>query len=189
MKAVVVFESMYGNTRTIAESVAMGIRATGDAEVTVAPASEADSELIRQTDLLVVGGPTHAHGMSHSATRRAAREAATKPDSKLQLDPAAPIDGPGIRGWLAHLDGLGGLAAAFDTRLDAPAVFTGRAAPKIARQLRRRGYTAVVEPESFLVTKDTELCPGETARAQDWGSRLSAIAASKSGPTAYEAAG
>jgi hypothetical protein len=188
MKDVVVFESMYGNTRAIAESVAKGIRAAGDVEVTVASVSEADSELIREADLLVVGGPTHAHGMSHSATRRAAKDAATKPDSELRLDPAAQIDGPGIRGWLARLDGPGGLGAAFDTRLDAPPIFTGRAAPKIARQLRHSGYTAAVEPESFLVTKDTELCPGEIARAQDWGIRLAALAATKSGAAGHEAA-
>ena len=175
MKAVVVFESMYGNTRTIAESVAKGIEASGDAEVSVVQVGEADGELIRQADLLVVGAPTHAHGMSHAATRRAALEAAAKPDSKLQLDPSAGVDG-GIRDWLAHIHTRGGACAAFDTRLDAPAIFTGRAAPKIERQLRRHGFAAVTEPESFLVTKDTELCPGETARAQDWGSQLSALA-------------
>jgi sulfite reductase alpha subunit-like flavoprotein len=176
MKAVVVFESMYGNTRAIAEAVAKGLEASSGADVTVAPASQADAEMIRQADLLVVGAPTHAHGMSHPGTRRAAAEAAAKHDSKLQLDPSAGVDGGGIRDWLAHLDARGGVSAAFDTRLDAPAIFTGRAAPKIARQLRRHGFAAVTEPESFLVTKDTELCPGETARAQDWGTRLSALA-------------
>lgn len=176
MRTVVVFESMYGNTRAIAEAVARGIERAGAAEVTVLPVSEADGEAIRQADLLVVGGPTHAHGMSHAATRRAARDAADKPDSKLRLDSAAVVDGPGMRVWLAHVDGTGALSAAFDTRLDAPAIFTGRAAPKIARQLQRRGFAPVADPESFLVTKDTELCPGEIARAQDWGSRLSALA-------------
>jgi hypothetical protein len=176
MKAFVVFESMYGNTRAIADAAAAGIGSDSSADVTVVPVSEADGELIRRADLLVVGGPTHAHGMSHAATRRAARDAAHKPDSRLRLDPAARIDGPGLRDWLANLDGGAGLSAAFDTRLDAPPIFTGRAAPKIARQLQRRGFAAVAEPESFLVTMDTELCPGETARAQEWGSRLIALA-------------
>ena len=105
MKAVVVFESMYGNTRAIAESVAKGIRAAGDAEVTVASVSEADSELIREADLLVVGGPTHAHGMSHPATRPTAkmlrRSRIASSGSILQRRSTVP----GLRGWLAHLDG------------------------------------------------------------------------------------
>jgi hypothetical protein len=176
MKAVVVFESMYGNTRAIAEAVAKGIESDGAAEVTVVPVSEADGKLIRQADLLVVGGPTHAHGISHAATRRAAKDAAGKPGSMLRLDPAAGIDGPWVRDWLANLDSRAGLSAAFDTRLDAPPIFTGSAAPKIARQLQRHGFAPVAQPESFLVTKDTELCPGETARAEDWGSRLLALA-------------
>jgi len=176
MKAVVVFESMYGNTRAIAEAVAKGIGTDGAVDVTVVPVGEADGELVRQADLLVVGGPTHAHGMSHAATRRAAREAAGKPDSTLRLDPAADVEGPGVRGWLARLDSTGAVSAAFDTRLDAPPVFTGRAGPKIARQLQRRGFAPVADAESFLVTKKTELCSGETARAQDWGSRLAALA-------------
>jgi Flavodoxin domain len=176
MKALVVFESMYGNTRAVAEAVAKGIEVDGTAEVTVVPVTAASGELIRQADLVVAGGPTHAHGMSRAVTRRAAQEAAGKPDSTLRLDPAADIDGPGLRDWLAHLDGGAAVSAAFDTRLDAPPIFTGRAAPKIARQLQRRGFAPIADPESFLVTKETVLCPGETARAQEWGSRLLALA-------------
>lgn len=176
MKAVVVFESMYGNTRAIAEAVAKGIESAGAADVTVVPVSEADGELIRLADLLIVGGPTHAHGMSHAATRRAAKAAADKPDSNLRLDPAAGIDGIGVRDWLANLESGPGVSAAFDTRLDAPPIFTGRAAPRIARQLQHRGFELIADPESFLVTKDTELCPGETTRAHDWGMRVSALA-------------
>ena len=176
MKVIVVFESMYGNTRAIAEAVANGIKSAGPADVTVMPVSAADSAAMAQADLIVVGGPTHAHGMSHGATRRAARDAVGKPGSNLRMDPAASVDGPGLRDWLAHMDSTGALTAAFDTRLDAPQIFTGRAAPKIDRQLRRHGFVPIADPESFLVTKGTELCAGETARAQDWGSRLSALA-------------
>jgi hypothetical protein len=176
MKAIVVFESMYGNTRAIAGAVAEGMQSAGLSDVTVLPVSAADNAAIGPADLIVVGAPTHAHGMSHAATRRAARDAAGKPDSKLRLDPAASVDGSGVRDWLAHVDGTRALIAAFDTRLDAPPIFTGRAAPKIARQLQRRGFAPIADPESFLVTKATELCPGETARARDWGSRLAALA-------------
>jgi hypothetical protein len=175
MKAVVIFESMYGNTRAIAEAVAEGIGADGNVQVTVLPVSAAGHELTRDADLLVVGGPTHAHGMSRPQTRLAAHDAAGQPDSGLVLDPTA--GGPGIREWLARLDHRGGLGAAFDTRLDAPAMFTGSAAAGIARKLRRSGVTAITKPESFLVTKKTELCAGEAARAREWGTGLSRLAA------------
>jgi hypothetical protein len=183
MKAVVIFESMYGNTRAIAEAVAEGIGAEGDVQVAVLPVGAASTELTRDADLLVVGGPTHAHGMSRPPTRLAAHEAAAKPDSGLLLDPAA--DGPGVRDWLARLERRGGLGAAFDTRLDAPPIFTGSAATGIARKLRRSGVTAICRPESFLVTKKTELCAGETGRAREWGTQLSKLAtASEAGRAA-----
>jgi flavodoxin len=51
MKAIVVFESMYGNTHAIAEAVANGIELAGAAEVTVVPVSQADDETIRPTCL------------------------------------------------------------------------------------------------------------------------------------------
>lgn len=56
-------------------------------------------------------------------------------------------------------------------------MFTGSAAAGIARKLRHSGLTAITKPESFLVTKQTELCAGETARAREWGAGLSILAA------------
>lgn len=179
MKAVVVFESMYGNTRAVANAVADGIAAGGDADVTVVAADDASTDLTGQADLLVVGGPTHMHGMSRPKTRRAAKDAA-KPGSGLTVDPAA--DGPGIRDWLGRLTHTDGLAAAFDTRLAWPAVFAGRAASGIDRGLRRSGLTPISRPHSFLVTKDSELRPGETAKAREWGAELSRLAARRDRP-------
>jgi hypothetical protein len=55
--------------------------------VTLVPVTRADPELVTATDLIVVGGPTHVHGMSTVATRRMAAEAARKPSSGLVMDP------------------------------------------------------------------------------------------------------
>jgi hypothetical protein len=71
------------------------------------------------------------------------------------------------------------VAAAFDTRLDAPAMFTGRASKAIARLLRRHGATMAAEPESFVVTKDNRLRAGEEDRARAWGRQLATQAAGK----------
>ncbi len=60
MRALVVYESMYGNTHTIADSIADGLRATH--EVAVVTAAEATGQLVAEADLLIVGGPTHMYG-------------------------------------------------------------------------------------------------------------------------------
>lgn len=165
MNVVVVYESMYGNTRAIGEAVAEGL---GGA--TVVPVHEAGSAA-EGADLLVVGGPTHMHGMATSHSRRMA-VAAAKEDGHAAVEPGAAED-PGLRGWISQLPHVDGVrAATFDTRLDRSAALTGAAARGIARRLHRRGYE-VVARESFLV-QDAEgpLEEGERERARAWGATL-----------------
>lgn len=168
MRTVVVYESMYGNTHKIADAIGEGL-ALG-ADVAVIPVSEAGQQRLCDVDLIVVGGPTHARGMSRPATRHSAIDAARKPGSGLTPDLAA--HGPGVREWLAGLGWLNGAAAAFDTRMNGPAVITGRASKGISSQFSRHGLTVVAEPESFLVTKANQLYPGEADRARAWGASL-----------------
>ena len=168
MKAVVIYESMYGNTHQIATAIGEGLRSV--AEVVVVPVGEADAELVKSADVVVVGGPTHAHGMSHAGTRKGAVDAAEKPGSDLVLDPDA--DDPGLREWFASLDHVLTNTAAFDTRFDLPAAITGRASKGIARKLRHHGATLIAEPESFFVKKDNHLEPDQEARAREWGAQL-----------------
>jgi hypothetical protein len=133
---------------------------------------------VAAADLVIAGGPTHMHGMSTAASRRAAAEAAAKEGSRLALDPDA--DGPGIRGWLSGASAGRGLAAAFDTRLGGVPVLTGRASRGISRLLQAHGYRLVTAPESFLVTKQGTLLEGEEARACAWGALIGAEARSAS---------
>jgi len=168
MRTLVVYESMYGNTHQIAEGIAVGLRPHG--EVRVVPVRQASGDMVSWAELLIVGGPTHIHGMSRPSSRNGASDAATKPDSGLTLDPDA--EGDGIREWLASLGkATDTRAAAFDTRTDGPALFTGRASGRIAKELRRHGYSLVAKPESFLV-KDNRLVSGEVERASGWGASL-----------------
>ncbi|MGZ6839856.1 MAG: flavodoxin family protein, partial [Frankiaceae bacterium] len=95
MRAIVVYESIYGNTHTVADHIAAGLRPTFD--VTVVPVGEATRELVSEADLLVVGGPTHAHGMTRRGTRKSGVDAGLKSDD-LSVDPDA--EGPGLRDWL-----------------------------------------------------------------------------------------
>jgi hypothetical protein len=168
MRVVVVYESSYGNTHLIADAIGDGIPAGH--QVDVVPVSGASQELVDGADLLVVGGPTHVHGMSRVRTREAAVEATHEPASELTLDPDA--EGPGLREWFESVGPAKTKAAAFDTRVDAPALITGRASTGISRQLRRHGFREIAEPMSFLVTKDNHLVAGQQASARQWGSRL-----------------
>jgi hypothetical protein len=172
MRALVVYESMYGNTRVIASNIADGLRATH--EVTLVPVAAASADLVARADLLVVGGPTHMHGLSTAASRQIAAKTAAKPGSGLTLDLDA--DGPGLRDWLIGLTGGHALAAAFDTRLTGIPALTGRASRGISRLLKRHGYWLVMPPESFLVGQRNILLDAEASRAGRWGAKLGAAA-------------
>ena len=168
MRALVVYESMYGRTREIASSIAQGLRSAY--EVDAVHVDDATPDLVDNADLIVVGGPTHVHGMTSERSRHAAVDAAMH-DLELTLDEHAP--GEGLRQWLDTLEGDAiAEAAAFDTRIDASPMLTGRASKGIAKRLRRAGYKLVAEPESFLVDSHSRLLPGEVTRARAWGASL-----------------
>jgi len=168
MRAVIVYESMFGNTHAIADAFGKGLGPT--LEVVVVPLAEAGRERLGDADLLVVGGPTHFHGMSRPRSRKWAAAIAQKPSNDLVLDRDA--EGPGVRDWLASLGHGHTKVAAFDTRYTGLASLTGRASKAISRQLRKHGFEVVAKPESFLVNSKHHLEPGEEARAQEWGKRL-----------------
>lgn len=175
MHALVVYESMYGNTKLVADAVARGLGSA--AEVRVVHVADARKEDLAACDLLVVGGPTHAHAISRKSTRHLAVDTVTGPEGELVAE--RNVEGEGLREWLGSLSGLKGKAAAFDTRMDAPALFTGRASKSIAKTLHDSGFELVAGPESFLVSKETHLLPGEEDRARKWGEMLRAEADSR----------
>ena len=172
MHAVIVYESMFGNTRSIAEAIAEGLGSSVD--VRVVRVADADATILEGADLLVVGGPTHAWGMSKSNTRKGTPNYVRRPGSDLVLEPGAN-SGPGLGEWLDALDQPSVKAAVFDTRFKAPAVLTGRASKGIEKKLSSHGLMMVVTPESFLVNKKSQLLPSETDRARAWGARLTTL--------------
>lgn len=169
MRGLVVYESMYGNTRTIAEAVAEGLSSAMDVdtvEVGVAP-----TEIDPGVTLVVAGGPTHAFGMSNAGTRESATERHDKP---------LVSTGHGLREWLSDVELPSGTAiAVFDTRIDRPRWFWGSAARAAGRWLRRRGIRLLAPPENFYVAGprgpvEDALLVGETDRARRWGEQLAA---------------
>ncbi len=165
--ALVVVESMFGNTRMVANAVAAGL--SESVPTTVVEVSAAPSRT--GADLLVVGGPTHALGMSRRATRDdAVRQGAV--DAGVRV---------GIREWLQDLpDQPGTPVATFDTRVRKRGV-PGSAARSAMRRLRSRGMRPIHEPETFWVTTTKgPLASGELDRACTWGRQLATLTRARS---------
>jgi flavodoxin len=162
-RAVVVYESMWGNSEQVARAVAAGV---GEVmSVRVVPVADAPTDLA-DIDLVVAGGPTHAFTMSRASTRRDARE---------QGAPLGSV-ATGMREWLSALpDEHRRWFAAFDTRVTKVKHFPGSAARSAARLGRRHGFQLAVAPESFYVL-DVEgpLADGEVDRARTWGHSVAA---------------
>jgi hypothetical protein len=169
--ALVVYESMFGATRRAALAMANGLEPY--ATVRVAEVGEAPRTIPDEVGLLVVGGPTHAFGLSRPQTRT---EAATRTSEPL----VSP--GEGVREWLEALTVHPGLAgAAFGTRVLrrwAP----GSSARAIARRLRHHDVRLLAKPEDLFVGGvDGGLLDGEVDRAREWAARLGASLAASAG--------
>lgn len=163
-RALVIFESMFGSTRLVAEAVAEGLSdrfATDLVEVGEAPTSF-DPDVA----LIVVGGPTHAFGLTRPRTREDAVRQADGPVLSARI---------GLREWLGELGRAGIGAATFDTRIDRPRV-PGSAARGAEKRLRRLGFRIVAPAESFYVS-DTKgpLVAGEVERARRWAAELAPV--------------
>ncbi|GIF13905.1 flavodoxin family protein [Actinoplanes teichomyceticus] len=160
MRALVVYESMFGNSAKVAGLVAAGL----EKGYTVTLADVREMPPLTGVDLLVLGGPTHAFGMSRPATRAdAARQGAIREGAQEA----------GIREFLDRAPQLAGVAvAAFDTRSNTP-LPSGSAARKAMRRLRGLGGRQVLEAESFRVESARgPLVAGEEERARQWGETL-----------------
>jgi flavodoxin I len=142
MKALVVYDSVYGNTEKIARAIGEAIAPSG--EVKVLRAGEANPSELTSIELLIVGSPTHGG----------------RPTPAIQdlLNKVAQASLKGIN------------VAAFDTRSQAKlARVFGNAAGRIAGHLTKKGGVLVVSPEGFLVTGTKgPLKEGELERAAAW---------------------
>jgi len=157
MRALMIYDSRYGNTEQVARAITGGLRTAMDVDVRRASAI-GDAFAGPPPDLLLVGGPTQVHRLS-----------------------------PPLRDCLRALprEALAGVpVATFDTRYRMSALLSGSAARQAAGRLRRAGCHLVAEPESFFIERDRppegtkrrhELEhpeTGELERAAAWGRQL-----------------
>jgi flavodoxin len=153
MKAIVVYDSVFGNT----EQVARAIGAALGAEVPVRKVSEAAAADVAGVELFVVGSPTRAFSPT--------------PAIKAFLAglPAGSLAGAKV--------------AAFDTRADVKEVnnrfltfmvkLFGYAAPALAKRAQKKGGALAAAPEGFIVSgTEGPLREGELDRAAAWAKGL-----------------
>jgi hypothetical protein len=158
MRALVVYETLWGNTEQVARAVAAELESTMTVEVVDSDSAPVFS--VDGFDLLVVGAPTHAFSMSRPSTREQA--------GKQQNAPHVPTRG--IREWLETLSRPDAAirALTFDTRVNSPRL-PGSAAKVIRHELRSLGFDTPVKAQSFRVHDyEGPLIDGELPRAAEW---------------------
>ena len=165
LTALVVHESMFHNTATVAEAIARGLVEEG-MDVTCVDIAAAPPLESAEADLLVLGAPTHAFSLSRPSTRE---------DAVRQGAPAEHAR-TGVREWLAAAPSHpanAGLAAMFDTRVAKVRKLPKAAGTRGGHLLKRLGFTLVQRPEPFLVDDvKGPLLEGEVERAHEWGCEL-----------------
>jgi hypothetical protein len=175
-RALVVYESVFGDARGIAHAIAEGLSTAVQADVVAA--AEAPAQLAADVRLLVVGGPNHAFGMPRPSTR----EGAVK-----QYGAVIPDTGSGLHEWLETVrmphDGVA--AVAFDTRGSGhPMLSKLDHAARTEEKLLDRAGAQVVAPAEHFAVADTKgpLVEGEEERARRWGRTLAALVPPSSQP-------
>lgn len=155
MKAVVIYDSVFGNTEKIAQAIANALGS--QIAVEIIQANEAAPEQLTELDILIVGSPTRGFRPTEAVT------AILKRISSKVIEEVK--------------------VAAFDTRFKADELDSaglrfvvktgGYAATRIAAHLKKAGGKLIVPPEGFYV-EDTEgpLKQGELERAAEWAKSI-----------------
>jgi len=140
MKALVVYDSVYGNTEKIARAIGGAIAG----EVKVLRPGEVNPSDLASLDLLIVGSPTQG-GRATPAIQEF-----------LSKIPANALKNISV--------------ASFDTRFSTRLVkIFGYAAGRIANVLKDKGGRLVAPPEAFIVkSREGPLKEGELERAASW---------------------
>jgi flavodoxin I len=156
MKAMVVYDSGFGNTEKIAQAIGQGLGSPEDVEIV--RVDDVKPEQLTGITLLIVGSPTQKFSPTGATT------------NFLKGIPPNGLQGVKV--------------AAFDTRFPVSEIervrvlaffvkIFGYAAEPIAGRLEKKGGELVIPPEGFFV-EGTEgpLQEGELERAADWAKQI-----------------
>ena len=160
MKAIVVYESHWGNTAAVARAIAEGI----GSEARALSTAEATSEAVVGADLIVAGAPLLGFSLPTESMLKGLASGAGR-------DPTPPdLSHPSMRSWIDALPSGNARAAAFETRIWwSP----GSAAKAILGKLEAAGYRPAAKAQRFVVQgKYGPLRQGELEKARAWGAEL-----------------
>jgi len=161
MKVIVVYESHWGNTASVAKAIAEGFGPGAMALTT----DEASARAVAGADLIVAGAPVMAFSLPSDRML-----AATAGDAKAPSPP--DLSHPSMRSWLDELPAGKGRSAQFETGLRWP---PGGATGAIRHKLEAAGFARLGKSRRFVVTgSHGPLRPGELERARQWGTELAA---------------
>lgn len=155
MKALVVYESFFHNTETIAKAIGKGLSTSMDAQVM--QFEDVRPENLAGLNLLVIGSPTQRFGPTDEIVKF------------LKAIPAGALKAVPV--------------AVFDTRLDTNVLtnklfrmvlnYGGYAGKRLMQMLLEAGAKQIGNPEGFLVLgQEGPLKPGEVDRAEQWAANI-----------------
>lgn len=171
MNAIVVYESHWGNTATVARAVAEGI----GSDVRALDTDAANTIDLSGVKLIVAGAPVIAFRLASDGMRKQIAG-----DTKAPVPP--DVSHPLMRAWLDGLPSGQGWGAAFETRIWwSPRGATGT----IESKLKRAGYAKLARAERFIVAGSYgPMREGELERSRSWGRSLAEALAAKGAETA-----
>jgi flavodoxin len=151
MKSFVVYDSVFGNTKVVAEAVARGL----GAEAQVFHVSEAKKEF-EGIGLVVVGSPTRGFRPTPATT------------AFLKSIPAGKLGGVKVAAFDTRMD----VKKVNNRFLTFIVKLTGFAAEKIEKQLVAKGGTSLGTQWFCVKASEGPLAEGEEDRAAKWAATL-----------------
>jgi flavodoxin len=161
VKAIVIYDSLYGNTEKIAVAVAEGLTSAVCAadSIEMVKVGEAHPDQLAEWGLLLVGAPTHGSHPSPAASEF------------INRIPQGALAGVKVGAFDTRTDmeKLTGMLRLFGKVLGA----WGYAAPRLSAALEAKGGDVICPPEGFFVKdKEGPLEEGELERATAWAQRI-----------------
>ena len=152
MKTLIIYDSVYGNTKKIAEAISQNI----SGEVKIVPVKDVEQSALTQVNLLIVGSPTHAG----------------RPTVPIQLF-IKNLPPDSIKNMPIAAFGTGSSTIGESIFIKFIIWLFGYAAKHIQKGLRLKGGVAVAEPVDFLVKgKEGPLEETEIEKAKQWGREI-----------------
>ena len=147
-KVLIIYDSKYGNTKLVAEQIALGLKKQNSIEVSIGYVKEIDSTKLSSFDALIIGAPNHMGKPSRTISKFV--------DNLSKVGVAAK--------W----------AAAFDTYFQRDR-YQGKAMGKLEKKIAERlPMVELLSPGLSIKVKGVNgpIVEGELPKAEEFGKRI-----------------